>query len=751
MVDAQGVGDAGGAQQPHLTDTADGTAIGVAQQQMPPPVAPIAQQQQSPAVAGPSTSIVFGTALRDQLAHAAALPEPLRWALTVLAGIASELAGGRVQQQPVDGVDDVRAAVEALCELCVTEQQHGTYLALAACQSFADAWLRQRHARGVTCLSPECSAPPWQLSLSSTVAHYRHTHVLPQQGLNVGLTAQQLRAKRLPLYTLSASLLGRFYELGRCARFLHLRADRGRQSAAAEQLERDGAAACVEQLSFGFALLEKGLKWEEDLNARVLNPISGTCAQRCPQALRGASDAGGGIVPGVDQLVFVDLVNLAYASCNCHCRHPPAGLGRKTEAGRERMHGQECPFNKQLMALSMDRLCDASFPPPGCYGILYQAKFEVPETLYEELYPRTGDAEVAATPQDVVRFAKFQPDYLAILRDSHGQRSVVVIDAKASGKVKQSHQVQVAFYSYMLRRMMRLEEQKRATDGPGTAAERSRRAAAIGTVAKYGAVWRPPEQVGGESWPETFGVAELEVDLLSLLRHLFAACLTETKHGEAQRGRTRGLLCTGQEWRLQATCAGCDYEPTCRGEAENAPERHLRRVPELLAILDDWGMSPRGDATRTSGDARDAMATDSNRLQRTFCVQQVLPPGPTPVHYEATELQHKLSSVSPMSREGRVLTGALRLTHAMNGLSIENKPPRGWTSLSPYLEALVKKRVLVCPDAISVTLPRPPPQAGGEWAIFVSLATDPATGDIYAWAVHDVCLPPEDGCATEAR
>jgi hypothetical protein len=174
-------------------------------------------------------------------------------------------------------------------------------------------------------------------------------------------------------------------------------------------------------------------------------------------------------------------------------------------------------------------------------------------------------------------------------------------------------------------------------------------------------------------------------------------------------------------------------------------------VPELLAILDDWGMSPRGDATRTSGDARDAMAVDSNRLQRTFGVQQVLPPGPTPVHYEATELQHKLSSVSPMSREGRVLTGALRLTHAMNGLSIENKPPRGWTSLSPYLEALVKKRVLVCPDAISVTLPRPPPQAGGEWAIFVSVATDPATGDIYAWAVHDVCLPPEDGCATEAR
>ena len=303
----------------------------------------------------------------------------------------------------------------------------------------------------------------------------------------------------------------------------------------------------------------------------------------------------------------------------------------------------------------------------------------------------------------------------------------------------------------MLRRMMRLEEQKRATDGPGTAAERSTRAAAIGTVAKYGAVWRLPEQVGGESWPETFGVAELEVDLLALLRHLFATCLTETKHGEAQRGRPRGSLCTGQEWRLQATCAGCDYEPTCRGEAEKDPEHHLRRVPELLAILDDWGMSPRGDATRTSGDSRDAMAVDSNRLQRTFGVQEVLPPGPTPVHYEATELQHKLSSVSPMSREGRVLTGALRLTHAMNGLSIENKPPRGWTSLSPYLEALVKKRVLVCPDAISVTLPRPPPQAGGEWAVFVSLATDPATGDIYAWAVHDVCLPPEDGRAAAAR
>ena len=660
-----------------------------------------------------------------------ALPEPVVWALRVVMDIGAlvEESCALGQLEPGDTDDDLHTALGMLATLC-SDRMHGLQFSLAALQSLADAWLHGYQQ--MRCLSPECGAPSWPLSLRATVQHYLENEAASpaQPLLHPGLALTQLATKRLPLYTLSPSLLGRFYELGQCQRFLHLRSDRGRQSAPEEQRERDGAEACLETLSLGSAMLAKGLRWEAVLNTSALHPQTGTYARRCPPGLRGTDPAP----PGDEQLRFVDLAEVAYMACTCDCRAPPAGIGRKNERGRERLHARDCPFNEVLLRESAAALFDATRPQPGGYDILYQAKFEVPEELYT--YKAAGGAHgeqrlpfPTAGAIHAVRFAKFQPDYLAVLRVA-GTRVLVVIDAKASGKVKQSHQVQVAFYSWMLRRMLALEEQRRGLPS-----------GSLGTVASHGAVWRPPESQGGESVPEIFSVCDLEEDLEVLLQKLVTTTLTLESHQAAQAGRHRGQLCLGQPWRLQHSCQGCDFEPSCRAEAEADPMQHLPRGDALLELLRQQAACGQPSSAALTDELRAALAVTPQR-----------PSQSTPPEIDISPMQAWLLRVPPHGTVGRLLSGVLGLTHAPDG-QLAVRPPRGWASLSPVMQAGDTHALVVAPQAIAPGLPCPPPPGAGcsEWAILVTLALDPASQEVYAWAVHDVNLPPAHGCASEAQ
>ena len=472
-------------------------------------------------------------------------------------------------------------------------------------------------------------------------------------------------------------------------------------------------------------MLAKGLRWEAVLNRSELCPQTGAYARCCPPGLRGGAPAPG----GEEQLRFVDLSDVAYRACTCHCREPPLGHGRRNERGRERLHSRDCPFNAVLLRESAAALFDATHPQPGMYDILYQAKFEVPEELYT-YKPTDSHGQRLPFPlagsTHAVRFAKFQPDYIASVRVA-GTRVLVVIDAKASGKVKQSHQVQVAFYTWMLRRMLALEETRRGLPS-----------GALGTVASHGAVWRPPDTQGGESRPETFGVADLEEDLEALVRRLVTSTLTRDTHQAAQAGRQTGQLCLGQPWRLQHACAGCEFEPGCRGEAAANPVAHLPRgdaLLELVTRLEDGG--PASPAAHTAV------------LRAAFAVTPVRMTQPTPGETDVSPIQAWLPRVNAQGNDGRLLTGALGLTHAPDG-QLAARPPRGWASLSPLLEAFTTGALVVAPQAIAPGLPCPL-QTGEEWAILVTLSLDPASRDVFAWAVHDVSLPPAHGCASDAQ
>jgi hypothetical protein len=186
--------------------------------------------------------------------------------------------------------------------------------------------------------------------------------------------------------------------------------------------------------------------------------------------------------------------------------------------------------------------------------VLYQPKFEVPEDLYTTRSSAGGGARTKYD-WDTVRFSKIQPDYVVVLR-VESKRRLVVVDAKASSRVKQSHRIQVGFYSWMLRRFLRREEQARELPVLG-----------LGDMATYGAVWRPPDKAGAQSLPETFGVTDLEEELERLMVKIVAE-FTPSKHDLANQGRAEGKeLCKGQDWLLQHACAGCDFEPTCRQAA----------------------------------------------------------------------------------------------------------------------------------------------------------------------------------------
>jgi hypothetical protein len=416
----------------------------------------------------------------------------------------------------------VAVAVAQLARVCA-QRLRGLEFAIGTVDAFAAQWCRAAtaHADGTAADAATAADAPAPLSLRAAAARCDALAVLPAAGaLPCGQSASELLSRHVTLFTLSPSLLGRFFEMGRCHRFLHLRACRmgtsssnpssgGGDASDDDDVADEDAEEALDALSRGAATLRKGVAWEARLNDIIKT------AHGCPAALYGSSSGGSGgggggsggassasapAPPGGargdsgERVRFVDLTAEAFrARCDCALSRP-GGPGQRTGAGRERRHGRRCAFSAALEADSLAALFDAASPAPGHVTCLYQPKFEAPHWAYT--CPSSG----ARVDRTIVNFSKFQPDYLFLLRDAAGKRTLVVVDAKASAKVKQSHRVQVAFYCMMLARFLAAEE-----DARGLAR------GAVGTVAPHGAVWRPGATAAEDagSAPETFPVGEL--------------------------------------------------------------------------------------------------------------------------------------------------------------------------------------------------------------------------------------------------
>jgi hypothetical protein len=431
-------------------------------------------------------------------AHRASLPEPLRWALCALLELATDVLprSSAAAGAPADSAADVAVAVATLLCVC-TQRLRGLEFAIGAVDAFAADCVRAAHRalRGVNARSA-APPPPRLLSLRAAAERCDALATLPAAAaLPVGQSASELLRRRVTLFSLAPSLLGRFFEMGRCHRFLHLRACRmgstssgGGDASDDEDVDDEDAEEALDALSRGAATLRKGMAWEARLNDII------RAAPGCHKALSPASSASDDGAPHSGERVqFVDLTaNIFATSCNCKLsRAGPAG--QRTAAGRERRHGRHCAFNAALEHASLEALFNVAAPAQGEVTCLYQPKFAAPQWAY------TSASGSARIDHNIVSFSKFQPDYLMVMWVD-GKRTIVVVDAKASAKVKQSHRVQVAFYCMMLARFLAMEEDTRGEPR-----------GALGTVASYGAVWRPgvtPAE-DAHSAPETFPVGDL--------------------------------------------------------------------------------------------------------------------------------------------------------------------------------------------------------------------------------------------------
>lgn len=663
----------------------------------------------------------FAAHLEAALASVDALPEPVRWALTTLHAVARDVApnGPLPLPEPPDSAADVAAAVATLSNVCASRLR-GEDFAVAAVECFTDAWV-SRKPNVPRCANPSCKRceADAALSLLAVVQHFDADASTPAAGSRyVGKTVAELAAQGLPMHTLSPSLLGRFFEMARCHRYLHLRTDRGRVSNEQEQRDRDGGDAALEPLSRGASVLRKGLMWEARLNEHIQQADEAGNKPLCPKELYGADI---GAAPA-QRMRFLDLTLAPYSACTCDFKR--AGLGQRDESGRERQH-RNCPFNAALLEASLDALYGACDGDEDEALVLYQAKFKVPDEAYTSSSGTIDKSQVS--------FSNFQPDYLVVTR-VNGERTLVVVDAKSSGRVKQAHRVQVAFYCLMLSRFLRTEALRRDPRKPH----------ALGVIARHGAVWRPPGPGAAAdapcSAPESFQVTDLVAELERLIYHKLAgshnhrAVLSQTAYEKARDGRQRGEVCAGQSWTLQPSCAGCDFLQACRAEAASStePARRLRGVSSAAA---DAALSALGDIEDTSVGL---LRGDVARLYNALDAER------NPL------LSKKLADLQFGSAGARAIGGALAVPYDAGGLTLDATPRFGAAAdaaaeaagvgslcASPKLLAAATGRAIVHAGAISLSFPCPPDaNKAPDWGIFVALSTEPITGELAGFCVQ---------------
>ncbi|KAI8921333.1 hypothetical protein DFJ77DRAFT_545863 [Powellomyces hirtus] len=173
--------------------------------------------------------------------------------------------------------------------------------------------------------------------------------------------------------------------------------------------------------------------------------------------------------------------------------------------------------------------------------------------------------EMRGWPVGAVAFGTFKPDFLEVWveRDANGVVSGFkwrIIDAKASKKVKISHQVQIGFYWLCL--MELFQEWSEATAESDFIAI---------TPDDIGSVWIPPSDATVITAAETPSLTgEFS---LPMLRPLLENFLFE------EVPRTLSKPVTKVPWHFNPLCRGCDFVNRCAGET--VKEGRLGNIPNL--------------------------------------------------------------------------------------------------------------------------------------------------------------------------
>ncbi|KAJ3181160.1 hypothetical protein HDU87_001289 [Geranomyces variabilis] len=165
---------------------------------------------------------------------------------------------------------------------------------------------------------------------------------------------------------------------------------------------------------------------------------------------------------------------------------------------------------------------------------------------------------------DAVRFGVFKPDFLEINVDLDGNAAVKfrwrVIDAKASRRVKISHQVQIGFYVICLKRMFS-DWQEEGSDVISASVQIA--------ADDVGVVWIPPTTADrDEALPAPGG--EFSLPMLQPLLETFLF---------SDVPRTLSQELSQVPWHFNPLCQGCDFVERC--ERETLEQRMLGNVPGL--------------------------------------------------------------------------------------------------------------------------------------------------------------------------
>ena len=693
------------------------------------------------------------------------VPERVRWAVLSLAEACEASTTGVV---PADNADSIEAALNILVEVA-RSRRHGLLLVCSSLDAAITAI--QAGLAHVTCpLDSACrcpTGPSWFLSLLATAQHVDGDATEP---LAPSLTAIQpaavLQQKGRPLFAVGPELLGQYVQRGRCHRFIALKSCRGFVAETqARQQVGDGEAvdAALESLTFSGATMKKGLDWEKLLNGVILQRQLNLCLLRPlydGQPYQAASTE--------PPCVSCELVNLAKQAFDqgCDCGLKQSG-GQFDRFERARMHEPQCGYQGKLEELSRAALFEPG--TPGTCRLLYQATFDYHHHVgaYESVSSFANDSSLkqragshmlrndngrVTIDSKQMAFSRLSPDYIALLFLPDGTTRVVVVDAKASAKVKVSHRIQVAFYTFVLTRLVK----------------RDAAADAKLQVARWGCVWRPllvPQRDGAPPAieagpPDVFAVDDL---MATVERELFVslpAVLSMPSFELLADGRANGQLCAGQTWHLQTSCQGCQFLPSCRAEAaaSDEPRLRLRGIGRAGSdVLDKW-LDDIED-TAGQGGSGTAATTRMSRLEHLLRPQPVgAPPPASPSLTEAAaglhaERQAVLATQLgvPWKDDGSGLDLCLRVdTNAEHRKASEGRRGMAGLSCSTKLEAALLRSPVVRSGALSTSLPLPPAAASperAEYGIFVSLATEPVARSVYAFCITTLQL----NAATDAH
>jgi len=142
-------------------------------------------------------------------------------------------------------------------------------------------------------------------------------------------------------------------------------------------------------------------------------------------------------------------------------------------------------------------------------------------------------------------------DYVLVVPDALGRRSLVVIDAKASKRVKLEHQIQVTLYTMLI----------------DVAFGRIDFMAAVPGVCVVGGVWLPARAA-----PQIFEVAGLQKKVRDMLANEVSALLTADAHARSFEEDT-------DDWVLRTSCGTCNFRASCEKQA--ASRGRLCALPGL--------------------------------------------------------------------------------------------------------------------------------------------------------------------------